>query len=56
MAPLVLSKESAPTSLSHFGAGMLHACMISLVHSLYLLSPGVKDGRWTVLQLVEALG
>uniref|UniRef100_A0A8C0ZJF9 MMS19 nucleotide excision repair protein n=2 Tax=Cyanistes caeruleus TaxID=156563 RepID=A0A8C0ZJF9_CYACU len=30
--------------------------MISLFHSLYLLSPGVKDGRWTVLQLVEALG
>lgn len=30
--------------------------MISLVHSLYLLSPGVKDGRWTVLQVVEALG
>uniref|UniRef100_A0A8C3UJB0 MMS19 nucleotide excision repair protein n=1 Tax=Catharus ustulatus TaxID=91951 RepID=A0A8C3UJB0_CATUS len=30
--------------------------MISLAHSLYVLSPGVKDGRWTVLQLVEALG
>uniref|UniRef100_A0A8D0EGD8 MMS19 nucleotide excision repair protein n=1 Tax=Strix occidentalis caurina TaxID=311401 RepID=A0A8D0EGD8_STROC len=29
---------------------------VSLVHSLYLLSPGVKDGSWTVLQLVEALG
>ncbi|KAM4668901.1 MMS19 nucleotide excision repair protein homolog isoform 1-T1 [Amazona ochrocephala] len=29
---------------------------VSLVHSLYLFSSGLKDGSWTVLQLVEALG
>uniref|UniRef100_A0A8C0EXC3 MMS19 nucleotide excision repair protein n=1 Tax=Bubo bubo TaxID=30461 RepID=A0A8C0EXC3_BUBBB len=51
-----------PGSLSCCGAGKgVWQCLtdglgVSLVHSLYLLSPGVKDGSWTVLQLVEALG
>lgn len=67
MAPSVLSEVPAPSQpflLWCWGRSwhlspvlcMTDGLGVFLLHSLYLLSAGVKDGSWTVLQLVEALG